>query len=323
MQITPQAPVTPTQDAASSARDRAIATLTQANPVPNPTSVSPEEMGAISKTPQQAETDGNSTLGEEPKAEAPAEKKDPLSTQYAKLARQEKVLRAKAQEIRQRELALKTKEQSLQTPTPVDTSKYIARDRLKSELLTVLAEEGVSYDELANSLLSQTQTPQDPVMKAAIQKLEQQLKLQQEELQKSKNLQEESQKQQYNQAVAQIRSDVRSLVQSDPSFETVRETNSINDVVELIERTFNEEKRLMTIDEAAQAVEDYLVDETMKLVKLSKIRSKLNPPARTSAPQQAGESKQPQSKTLTNTMSSSKPLSARERAVLAMQGKLK
>jgi hypothetical protein len=65
-------------------------------------------------------------------------------------------------------------------------------------------------------------------------------------------------------------------------------------------------------------VEDYLVEEALKVAKISKISKKLQPAA-----QPAAEPiKQPAAKTLTNAMGTNRPLSAKERAVLAFEGKL-
>jgi hypothetical protein len=73
-------------------------------------------------------------------------------------------------------------------------------------------------------------------------------------------------------------------------------------------------------------VEDYLVDEAVKLANIGKIKKRLSTapavPAKTE--KQTPTNKQPQTmKTLTNATASTRQLSARERALLAFKGELK
>ncbi len=81
------------------------------------------------------------------------------------------------------------------------------------------------------------------------------------------------------------------------------------------------------MEEAAKEIETYLLDEAMKLAGLNKVKQRLKP----AAPQAATEkppgepaSKQSQAKpTLTNAMSATRPLTPKERAMLAFRGELK
>jgi len=112
----------------------------------------------------------------------------------------------------------------------------------------------------------------------------------------------------------------------DEQYELIAATGSIDDVVELIERTFTEEGRLVPVEEAAQAIEDYLAEEAYKLSKLKKIQQKLAPSAQAKPEQkQTEQPKQPQTqmKTLTNAVGTQRQLSARERAIAAFEGKNK
>jgi phosphopentomutase len=117
-----------------------------------------------------------------------------------------------------------------------------------------------------------------------------------------------------------------SLVKNDPNFEAIRASGkgAVKQVVQLIERTFDQDGILLTVEEAAQAVEDHLVEEATKLTRIGKIQQRLAANAKTAQKpvQTTGQSPQA-SKTLTNTMSTARPLSARERALLAFKGELK
>jgi hypothetical protein len=93
--------------------------------------------------------------------------------------------------------------------------------------------------------------------------------------------------------------------------------------VELIERTFKQYGVLLSVEDAAKQVEDYLVEEAFKLTKLKKIQQRLAP-AQKPVEAKLEPQKQPQTlKTLTNAVSSSGRVSVRERAIAAFKGQLK
>jgi hypothetical protein len=86
----------------------------------------------------------------------------------------------------------------------------------------------------------------------------------------------------------------------------------------------------MTVEEAAQEVENYLLEEALKVQRINKIQQRLktaapSAPAAKQTPQpQTQQQTQPrETKTLSNSMGTQGRLSARERAMLAFEGKLK
>lgn len=308
-----------------SARDRAIAKLvepqTQSPPVLNANQVTPEELSVV-KPPQMDNTDSPS----EELAATPKPKEDPLSTQYALLARKEKALRAKVQAqdlaLKAREAAFAEREAAIKAKEAEYTSNYIAKSRIKSDPLSVLTEEGVSYDELTNAILN-PQSKQDPRILAEIEKLKAEVQASKDWQIKAKEESAAQQKQAYNQAVNQIRNEAKQLIQNDPSFEMIKETRSVGDVVELIEKTYNEDGVLLSVEEAALEVEEYLASQAIKLAKINKIKSRLNEVQKPAQPQQAAKQPQPGMKTLTNSVNASKSMSVRERAIAAFKGELK
>jgi hypothetical protein len=138
---------------------------------------------------------------------------------------------------------------------------------------------------------------------------------------------EDQQTASYQAAVSQIKTDVQRLVESDPEFETVKATRSVDDVVELITKTYEQDQVLMSVEDATREVENYLIEEALNLTRIQKIQKRLQaaqPEARVGQPQQqAASPRQQPMKTLTNAASSSRPLNARERAILAFKGELK
>lgn len=328
-------------------RARAVAAFNSASEPPKDSvaeAVSAAQSATIPPTPTAAEIQTQAEPGQidtneapieaspEPSAETtPASQDTRLSQKYAQLARREKQLRQKYIE---QERAIKAKEEELKAKEEQLAKQYeswIPRDRIKQAPLDVLNEAEVSYDELVQRYID-NQNPVDPRVQSYIQKLEAKTKALEERLDTATKQAQEQQSASYQAALNQIHRDVKALVNEDPQFETIKATGTTKDVVKLIEETYKKDGYLMSVEDAAQEVENYLVDEYSKLASLKKIQSRLTPAqasakAASSQPKQetqvapAGQQKQP-AKTLTNTVGTSRQLSARERAVLAFEGKL-
>ncbi len=346
MKVTPvNAPVsTPTigaTQAQTDARSRAIAMLSgqtqgqQTTPVANSNNISPEEVGAIKSGVQTQENADESTTIESQGEESQEETQTTIpeaelqSKQLAALVRREKAIRAKQTQqeaaIKSREDALAAREAQLASKASTfDQSKYISKDKFKQSPLEVMAEAGLSYDEIVQQMVNQT--PLDPRLTAQINKLEAEIQRLNEANENSTKNQQSQQQQAYDAAVRQIKMDAESLVDSNPEYETIKATNSIDDVVELIKQTYEKDGVLMSVEEAALEVENYLIEEAMKLTSIGKIKKRLET-ASTAALKSnkqtppLNQPKQPQPmKTLTNATGSSAQLSARERALLAFKG---
>lgn len=317
---------------ARDARDRAIAKLTegappaQSNelPVSNANHISPEEMSAI--VPRKTEISTSETTSEEPEAKA-ASKEDPMSTHYANLARKERALRAKDQAyqaaVKAREAEFVAREEALKAKEAEYQSNYIPKSRFKQDPLSVLTEEGISYDDITKAILS-PQVQQDPRVLAELENLKSEIKAQREQQERNAKAYEDQQQQAYKQAVSEIRNEAKRLVTNDPNFETIKVTNSISDVVDLIEKVYHKDGILMSVEDAAKEVEDYLVEEATKLARISKIQKRLqgsSPAKQEPAPTtQKPQTNQITMKTLTNSVNASKKLSSRERAIAAFKG---
>lgn len=240
-----------------------------------------------------------------------------LSPQHVALARKEKALRSQSQALKAREDALKARESEYET-NYIPKSKL--SERFKSDPVALMQEHGLSYDQLANLILNQP-SQQDQ----ALQKLQAELQSIKEAQETAVKQGEEQQKKSYEQAVHQIRTEAKLLIASDASYETIKETGSEEAVVELIKETFEKEGTLLTVEDAAKEVEDYLVEEALKYAQLKKVQARLNPPTVAEALKQQITEK-PQIKTITHAITAStKPSSdkdRRQRAILAAQGKL-
>lgn len=345
LQGPPHSKIETQQSPASDARAKAIAAFAAAQSgqpaVPNQSNISIEELAAAKEMKQDdsVETAAPDTTSTEPavdtEATAPKEEESPLSSQYAVLARKEKALRdkvaAREAQFRQREEALTKREAELSnTKSSFDSSKYIAIDELKNNAYGKLLDLGVSYDDISQQAL-RAQSPEAQEIQRMREEFKGELQKVREEQANTRKSYETQQAQAYQQAVNQIRIEASQLVNSDPSFETIKETGSIGDVVELIERTFKEDGTLLTVEQAAQAVEDELLEEALKISRIKKIQDRLKTkeapqaeqPKQQAALQNAKQPQPQQLKTLTNSVGSTRPLTAKERALLAFKGELK
>jgi hypothetical protein len=241
-----------------------------------------------------------------------------MSPKLLALAKKEKMQRERERQIAEREAKIKEQEEQY-------AKQYIPKDRITKDTLTVLEEMGITRDKLAELILNGP-APVDPV----INTLQSELNQIKSQLTESEKRQQEQQAKAYENAVATIRNEAKQLIESNVEFETIKETGNVEAVVELIKKTYEEENTLLTVEEAAKQIEEILVEEGLKYAGLNKIKAKLTPQeaiaeavqaqAKPKEVQVSGKPQQ-QLKTLTNAVASSgKPLSARERAIMAFQG---
>jgi hypothetical protein len=236
---------------------------------------------------------------------------------YAELARKEKALRAKEQAWKAQ---LAEKEQGWQQREQEYKSKYIPKDRLLTDTMGALQEAGLSYDQIVQTMMN------PPSQESIINmQLQQKIKELEDKLESRFSNYEESQKQaqskQYEAALNSIRSEVKTMVASDPGTWEMINANGDDGhdaVVAYIEDTFKETGRTISVQEAAQAIEDYLLDESVKLMQLNKIKTKLAPVPET--PQAPGKPQAHKTLTHSNAPTSTRPMSARERAIAAFKG---
>ena len=112
-----------------------------------------------------------------------------------------------------------------------------------------------------------------------------------------------------------MRREATSLVSQGEDFELIRGTQSVPDVMQLVERTYRETGEVLDIREACQLVEDELFKETQKLAKLKKVQSQFAPIQQQLQPQRGF-------RTLTNRDTATAPMSAKARALAAFRGEL-
>lgn len=271
---------------------------------PPPSGANPDApaVEAAQQEPVLSQIDKSVEVKEEPTEAA----SQPLSPQFVALAKKEQAIRKARQELKAQQEAFER-----------ERANYVAKESLKTDPLSALNELGLTYDKLTELQLSQQNPDPNQQTLEQLEKLKAQLE---ERLSSFDQKLADRDKQAYDAAVNQIRRDVELLVDSDPSFETIKASGEIGAVVELIEKVFHKEGQILTVEEAAKAVEEALVeresDRLQKLLALSKIKSRVGVTQKTEPQEEVQQQPQP---TLSNTQSVNRPLTARERAIMRVQ----
>jgi hypothetical protein len=234
--------------------------------------------------------------------QATTEDTKPLSPQFAALARQKRALQVKERELADRERAM-------QSQTPTNGAEDVIA-RLKSQPLSVLQEYGVTYDQLTEAILA-NQSGINP----EIQALKAELKALKEGVDKTFS---DKDAQAVSQVLAEMRREADTLSKQGDAYEMVRETASVPQVIELIHRTYKQTGEILEVSEAMQLVEDELINETMKIANINKIKSKF---VTNEQPQQEPEqTPRGTMRTLTNRDNARPTLDRKARALAAFHG---
>lgn len=280
---------------------RTIKANTDANPI---------DLNKLKATaPEPVATPEPVAAGQTPSAEGQPDEATALDPKYEALAKKESTFLAKEREFKAKEAEFETK---IQEAINKALSEYKAK--LKADPLGELNNEGVTYD----SLVEQAVNAPNPELKSVqtkIEALEKKLTTAHEEAQKRESAQREA-------AITQIRNDAKRLVESDPEFETIKTTESVEEVVGLIVKTFDDTGALLTVQDAAKQVEEKHFQRALKISEMKKLKAKLTPEIVEAAKQDVTK-QSPTIKTLTNNISSTRQLTAKERAILAFKGELK
>lgn len=249
------------------------------------------------------------------------EKTEELSPRFAALAKKERALAEMQKQLKAEREGLAKEREEYKT-------KFIDRDSVLKNPVRFALENGFTYDKLAELVMTGAQDP-DPM----VERLEQKLNKFEETLAEKEKRERESEQKRYEQAKEEIRRQAKLLVDGNDSYETIRETGNTEAIVSLIEATYQEEGRVMPVEEAAKLIEEQLLEEALTYAKVKKFRERLTAQEqKTEATQPTAQKTQaqdqkPKLETLTNaaTASPAKPLSRRERrerAMLAGMGQL-
>lgn len=257
-------------------------------------------------------------------AESPTAESTPVtpSNPQEVFAKRERQLRKMQQDLQEQKQALEAKQKQYETD-------YVPKSKLKEDPWSILQETGLDYDQLTESLLAQ---PTDPASRALMSKL----KALEAKMYESERNAQQSQAQQAEQVKTQLLNEIKITTQGNEHFELIEQTGSHDAVVELIESRYNTTGELLTVQEAAEQIENYLLDEAYKIAQSKKVQAKFKPaePATSNETSNAAPANMPNKKkgitisalgenknTLSNNMVSAVPkrsLTAEERRARAI-----
>lgn len=257
-----------------------------------------------------AENVDNSVNNEQTQT-APEDKK-PLSPQFAALMKKERALQVKEREIIAREEALKKAPQAT-----TDAASII--ERIKADPMgTILEHGGWDYQRLTELVLKEMEGG-GPALTKVETEFRQQITDLKQSLEARDKKQADAQSDAEKSQDARLLKQAEHLVTTDENYLMIRETGSAEEVTELIKVIRKEEGLELSVKEAADMVEKDLLDESLKIARIPKVQSSLNPQADTARNSNDG-SRRPM-RTLTNRDSTTGRYTARERAIAAAEGR--
>lgn len=276
-------------------------------------------------TQQQPQAQGQPGNNVEPSQSPTQADPTDLSSKYAHLARKEKSFREVQRQFQAERDAFNAERDAWKNQ---NLAKYQGfEERVTKDPLSVLEERGISRDQLATLLLNQ----ENPDMANLMFQLQQENKSLRERIDGVDKRFQDEEKKAYEGAVNQIRNDAKIIVDSAKSdFELIglAGEDGIEAIVELCKIAWAEDQVLLSVEEAAKQVEQELLERSMRLAGAAKVKAKYSQQAEPQPGQPEKTPANPLKTQPTKTLNSqsaqatSKPMSARERAILAFQGKL-
>lgn len=226
-----------------------------------------------------------------------AEATQPLSPQFAALAKQRRALQVRERELQAKEKALSS---------PQSDGGTIALAQLKASPLKVLLESGITYEQLTEEILANQGNSEIAVLKAELNAIRDGV----DQKLTARDAQTEQQ------VLSEMRREATNLAAQGDDFELVRGMQSVPDVMKLIERTYRETGDVLDVREAMQLVEDELFKDIQKMTSFKKVQSQY--PATPPMQRQSQGMR-----TLTNRDTASVQMSAKARALAAFNGTLR
>ena len=197
-----------------------------------------------------------------------SENYDNFDRKFAALSRKERDIRARETELAELEEKFRSMEQEPEVPL---------EHRLRSNPLKVLEELGLGYETLTDLALNDGKLTPDMQMQLIKDELEADYQAKFQELER--RLEEKDAKDQdekYNSILSGFMDEIKNHVASDDKYELIQANDASDVVYEVMEEHYEESGNILSIQEAAEAVESYLEEEAEKLLKLQKIQSRLS-----------------------------------------------
>lgn len=241
-----------------------------------------------------------------------AEEIKPLSPQFAALAKMKRAIQIERQQLEQEKAQL-----AQQAP---NLDEYVSKADLLANPLKVF-DLGLSYEDMTNAVL-QNQSGQSIDVKTLREEIKAELKSELENQFSSRDQMAEQQ------VLAEYQREADALIQNNPDqYEAIRTMSANKLVTDLIKRTWKQTGEILDTQEAADLVENQLIEDYLPVAQLKKVQSRLTPQqeaqvaAQIPAPMPKPNTKV--MKTLTNRDTAMPREDRRARALAAFAGTLK
>jgi hypothetical protein len=243
-----------------------------------------------------------------PAAEQAPVKVDPFAPKFAALTRLDRDIKAKQAAFQAERKAFEAeKAEMLKQREEMSKINTDYKTKLKADPLSFLTENDVQFDELVERKLNDGKMTPEKMVQQLKAELDAKYSKELEELKRSIKEKEEAEEQaKYDNTVNGFKSQISDFVTANKdTYELINAEQAQDLVFDVIETHFQEtsaagEPKVLSIEEAARAVEQHLEGEVRKKLELKKFKQ-------TSQPQEAKDGKQT-APTLSNTMSSEVPI---------------
>ncbi len=247
-------------------------------------------------------------------AEAPPEPERPdFSRQFAALARKERAMRQKEQEIAN---FAKEREQFEGTSTRLADLQRLAKENPAK----LLGELGISYDDLTQQVINEGNPTEEQQLRLENEKLQARLGKLEEVYDKQRQQAEQAQ---VKAAHTQLVDNIKNFVDDSSTFEMVQHHDAYGLVAQVMQEHYNTTKEVLEYGDAAKLVEDHFMAEAERYLGSKKLQERfreLEKPRESETPE-AAEQAVKRVKTLSNgnvakkTETSGSTLESKERSL--------
>lgn len=214
-----------------------------------------------------------------------------LSPKITALARKEAAQR-------QREQALKVREQGFADKLAKAEKYEKLEAKIKAKDYSAADELGLNYEEYTNYLLTK-QAGENPG--------EQRFRKQDEEIAALKRAQEEQVNKDYSHNQSLWKQEIAKVVDSNEAFSTIKELGMHEHVLQLINDSFDEDNIELTVEQAAKHVEEALVERAEKFASVTKVKNRFQDTGKVLGPPKTSGKTITQNMTVTSTQTKPKP----------------
>lgn len=207
---------------------------------------------------------------------------------FAALSRKEKELRARDKAFQDKEKALEKRLADLEaqygTKEAELSSKYIDPEKFKANPLEEMKRTGLTFEQLAQRVLNDGKPGTEEVMSDQEKRVEAKLAALEKKLaekeEAEKKREEEANQKKFEENMASFKAQLTDFCNKETDYEMIRANDAVGLVFEVIEehyaKTLDQESgqgQILSNKEAADAVENYLLDEAKKQMSLSKVKA--------------------------------------------------